>query len=158
MTIYGPDATNQPCSATIDTGKQFAELATCYNSTWKYYSIDGCTNPSLLSTTVTSATATAIAQSKPHLAPGAIAGAAIGSVIGAAVLLTAVLYMLWRWRRRPGRLESLPNINISEPLMMEKDSNPAAHELASRDAPAELFSGTDVAHELAAPRGIEVGH
>ncbi|KAF1969647.1 hypothetical protein BU23DRAFT_652348 [Bimuria novae-zelandiae CBS 107.79] len=54
VTLYGPnDDTGLSCSSPV---KIVGELATCYNSSWIYYSIDGCLPPSKSSVALPSAT------------------------------------------------------------------------------------------------------
>lgn len=60
VTIYGASNPDDPCSP--NATPQYAEIGQWYNSSWKYYSIDGCTHPQLLeedaSSTGSDATAT----------------------------------------------------------------------------------------------------
>ncbi|KAF2106561.1 hypothetical protein BDV96DRAFT_607255 [Lophiotrema nucula] len=131
VTLYGPDTTSDPCSAEI---LAVAEIATCYNSSWVYYSIDGCDIPSqipsskassstplptsttlstvsLLSTTTTT-TATSSASASPSSAPqavnhtGVIVGGAVGGV--AAVALVAIAVLLFFRKRKTSQPNSSP--------------------------------------------------
>ncbi|KAK3700778.1 hypothetical protein LTR37_015750 [Vermiconidia calcicola] len=42
ITLYGPGTPNGPCSPNAAPGAIVADPAKCYNTTWAYYSIDGC--------------------------------------------------------------------------------------------------------------------
>ncbi|KAF2798848.1 hypothetical protein K505DRAFT_414074 [Melanomma pulvis-pyrius CBS 109.77] len=44
VTLYGPDTGSDPCSADILI---LGKIGACYNSTWDYYSIDGCDIPTI---------------------------------------------------------------------------------------------------------------
>ena len=183
VTIYGPDWTDYPCSA---TDLQFANLGTCYNLSWTYCSIDSCTNPQLLSSSVTATTLSTVSISntpassqtalqtthtvKPtqHLSTASIAGVAIGSVAGAIVLLIAGCYTCVE--RRRGRIESEPqpaspeedlSPKVSEvdssATISEKDSSPTVSEKESISRAIELFSVPEIHsetyHEMPAPHG-----
>ncbi|KAK3686669.1 hypothetical protein LTR37_019600 [Vermiconidia calcicola] len=42
ITLYGPGTPDGPCSPNAAPGSIVADPAKCYNTTWAYYSIDGC--------------------------------------------------------------------------------------------------------------------
>lgn len=100
MTIYGHDADpDEPCSSQTT---KVAELATCYNASWVYYSIDMCTLPLPGSTTspaVAAATVTVTASSSSNHT-GAIVGGIVGGVAGVALILGLGWWLLWSRRRR----------------------------------------------------------
>ncbi|KAH8697275.1 hypothetical protein BGW36DRAFT_378354 [Talaromyces proteolyticus] len=105
VTIYGNDSdVSSPCSSTT---LQLAQIATCYNSSWVYFSIDNCQAP-VSSTVGASSTATAPATSSTNSSSGgsstnvgAIVGGVVGGVVGLGLIALAG-WFLWL-RQRPRR-------------------------------------------------------
>lgn len=103
VTIYGHDSDpDSPCSSTT---YQLAELATCYNASWVYYSIDMCTLPmpgstSTSTSSAAAATVTVSASSSSSNHTGAIVGGIVGGVGGLALILGLAWWLLWSRRRR----------------------------------------------------------
>lgn len=92
VTIYGSNSNDLVCSSTV---LEIAEVTTCYNSSWVYLSVDGCTKESTSSTS-TSATASNTASSDSSSShAGAIAGGVVGGVAAIAALL-GMWYFLFR--------------------------------------------------------------
>ncbi|KAG8160193.1 hypothetical protein KVR01_009729 [Diaporthe batatas] len=104
-TIYLSDTTEDQCSGFPEVGF----LSRCYNTSWIYYSIDGCTplgsgdTSSGASTTLpTSSTAAAsdtssapAATTSHRVSDGAIAGAVVGSVCGLGIIAAVCVYFFW---------------------------------------------------------------
>lgn len=89
--------------ADVCSGFPFAiEVATCYNSSWIYYSIDNCNAAAVQSSSLTSASASASAtnnssnnvSAKSTNHTGAIAGGVVGGVVGLALVLGGVFLYL----------------------------------------------------------------
>lgn len=148
VTLYGPDTTADPCSADIlIVGK----IGTCYNSTWAYYSIDGCDIPSVTpsptpvaltssssssstststpvsSTAVPNASATASPSSSPEAAKKdnhlpLIVGAALGGV-GVIALISIAVLLLVRHRRSNPRQRELPSYELSNDRALLEATN-----------------------------------
>ncbi|KAL1616653.1 hypothetical protein SLS54_008220 [Diplodia seriata] len=81
MAIYGSDINTFICSSKI---VEIAEVDLCYNTSWVYYSIDGCISPG-----ETPSTAASGSQSSPT---GAVVGGVIGGVVALAAVIGAFLY------------------------------------------------------------------
>lgn len=109
VTLYGENEGPLVCSSAT---KMVGVLATCYNSSWVYYSIDGCLPPvsrsakvSLIGPTATgpsatesaSASASAIPDSRVHTR--VIVGSTVGGVLCVALGLTGAFLILRRRRR-----------------------------------------------------------
>lgn len=99
-TIYLSDITEDSCSGYAEVGF----LSRCYNTSWVYYSIDGCTpvgssgGSSSTSTTLpTSSTAAADAAvtTSHRVSDGAIVGAVVGSVCGLGIIAAVCAYFFW---------------------------------------------------------------
>ncbi|KAK8156507.1 hypothetical protein IWX90DRAFT_100890 [Phyllosticta citrichinensis] len=99
VTIYDNNTSEGPCSPVV---LQVADLARCYNTTWTYYSIDGCTAPSS-STSSSSPTPSASGRArrkKKHHHTGAIVGGVVGGLAGGAAVASLASFLLRRRRRR----------------------------------------------------------
>jgi hypothetical protein len=101
VTIYGNNSDpSMPCSSEI---KIVAQLAQCYNSSWVYYSIDGCDIPSTLPTSSALSEATASATSTPSAAvrpsTGVIVGGIVGGVSAFGLVFVFAMYFLRRHYR-----------------------------------------------------------
>lgn len=93
MTLYGSDG-EEMCSETAPTF--LADVQTCYNSSWVYYSIDFCTPGG---STFTSSSSSGSNDNSALV--GAIVGGVIGGVALFALILTIPLYFcLIRPRRK----------------------------------------------------------
>ncbi|KAI0402367.1 hypothetical protein F4802DRAFT_373509 [Xylaria palmicola] len=121
VTIYGDDPDDPFCSA---SHQKLAQIGSCYNSTWTYFSVDNCaavdtTTSSSKTTSVTSTTSTT-STSTPTTTPtttsepaptavnvGAIVGGTISGVFVVAVLGGAALYFFWFRPRQQRRLAQL---------------------------------------------------
>ncbi|KAF4538207.1 uncharacterized protein LTHEOB_10977 [Lasiodiplodia theobromae] len=140
VTIYGSNSNSLSCSS---EAIQVAELATCYNTSWVYYSIDQCISPKdIASTTSSSSTSTASSSSSASgnsssSSTGAIAGGVVGGVAGLALIAGALFYFL-RKRRQAGASGSHDS----------EQSHP--HEMGSDHARSELQAGGMHKYELAA--------
>ena len=107
MTLYGADEAPLRCSSNL---KIVAEMATCYNSSWIYYSVDGCLQPTsssiippAVSPTSFNGTSSATIPSFPGIRELPI-GAIIGCIVGViAFIALAAGFGLFSWRRRWGR-------------------------------------------------------
>ncbi|KAF1993551.1 hypothetical protein P154DRAFT_540316 [Amniculicola lignicola CBS 123094] len=117
VTIYGPDEDPAyPCSS---TQLQVAEIAQCYNTSWVYYSIDGCdiptTTPSATPlitdstpppTGVASSSATSSATAAPR---SSHTGIIIGGIVGGVALFALILFgVAFYYRRRYSTAKRLP--------------------------------------------------
>lgn len=142
VTLYGPnDETGLTCSSSI---KILGEVATCYNSSWIYYSIDQCLPPSkssivlpsvtssfassssvFLTSTSTSTPSASTTSSISSLMPtpaaqssthtGAIIGAVIGSIAVFALLIGMLLLCLYRRKKQtPERTPAPPSYELSQ--------------------------------------------
>ena len=89
-----------PCSS---EAKIVAQLAQCYNSSWVYYSIDGCDIPSTLPASsalpeaTSSATPAPTANARPST--GVLVGGIIGGVSAFALVFISAMYFLRRHYR-----------------------------------------------------------
>ncbi|KAH6638771.1 hypothetical protein C7974DRAFT_121287 [Boeremia exigua] len=140
VTLYGENSGPLSCSSPT---KIVGRLATCYDSSWVYYSIDGClppplssTNPAFMKPTAIGPSASgtaspaAVPESKVH--PGVIAGSAVAGVSCVALGLTGALMMV---RRRRRRRTPQPTHELSEDrALAESDA------AAERKYPEELWA------------------
>ena len=94
MTIYGNDTGPQACSGEA----VFASLATCYNTSWVYYSIDSCSTPN----TATNTSSPSSVQAHKPAPAGAIAGGIVGGVVVIAAL-AAIGYYVGIQRRKKAK-------------------------------------------------------
>lgn len=94
-TIYQANTDSDTCSGYA----VIASVATCYNTSWIYYSIDECSRDAAsTSATDSSSTATSSATSSSasgNVSGGAIAGAVVGSVCGLAIIGAVSAYIFW---------------------------------------------------------------
>lgn len=139
VTIYGSNSNGLSCSS---EAIQVAELATCYNTSWVYYSIDQCTSPKdITSTTSSSSTSTASssssASSDSSSSAGAIAGGVVGGVAGLAFIAGALFYFLRK--KKQAKASGSHDSEQSHP-----------HEMGSDHARSELHAGGLHKYELAA--------
>ncbi|KAN0085126.1 hypothetical protein V8E54_001593 [Elaphomyces granulatus] len=147
VTIYGNDTiATEPCSATV---LQFANVAQCYNASWVYYSIDGCSIPSSES---------ASPNSSNTVNSGAIAGGVIGAVAGIAIIAGIFWYFyISRSGRKGENLEAPvppPPPTFEKPAYIDHPRPP--QELA---APYfEMTSNKMSTYELQAARESSVGN
>jgi hypothetical protein len=138
-TIYGADVdADTPCSSEV---LQFPQIATCYNTSWVYYSIDACTPPSSSSSSPTTLLPSSSSTSTAPPSPSppdtvAIAGGAVGAVCGLAVLASIIFLFLRRNRKR--RQQQQP----------PRASSNALAELLSPDVKHEIYTHETVPQEL----------
>ncbi|OAG05612.1 uncharacterized protein CC84DRAFT_1186812 [Paraphaeosphaeria sporulosa] len=123
-TIYGKDEDpTSPCSSKT---LEFAHIATCYNRTWVYYSIDFCDVPN----GTPSPLASAVPQSSPGNHTGAIAGGIVGGVCGIALVVGLVFWYVRR--NRDGQRAGHRDLPSTPPL--ELPSLHAKQEIHSNQA------------------------
>lgn len=91
-TLYQADTNDMTCSGAQIIG----DIGVCYNTSWAYYSLDGCTAGSSAST---SSSSSGPSSSSASLA-GIIAGAIVGSVCGLGIIAATCVYLFWY---RPGQ-------------------------------------------------------
>ncbi|KAF2626560.1 hypothetical protein BU25DRAFT_459262 [Macroventuria anomochaeta] len=120
VTLYGANAGPLPCSSEM---KIVGHLATCYDSSWVYYSIDGCLPPTSSSTRVTSmkptatgpsATKSASATPEPKVHTGVIVGSTVAGVSCVILGLAGMLLVLRRRRKLKSSKPSKPRHELSE--------------------------------------------
>lgn len=118
VTLYGPDSV--VCSGFVFA----ASLNVCYNTSWTYYSVDGCSVPSISSSTPTSTstsssvTVTASTSSSgktPSLSGGALAGVIVVAIVAAAAIAVAAIFFLGRRTRRLDRERAAREAAETEP-------------------------------------------
>lgn len=96
--MYGADSGPLQCSSDL---KIVADFATCYNSSWIYFSIDGCFSPSSSSIVLPTASESSKASSAQKTShTGIIVGGIVGGVSLFAVVFGVVLFCLRR-RAKP---------------------------------------------------------
>lgn len=88
-TLYQADINDMTCSGVQIIG----DIGVCYNTSWAYYSLDGCTAGSSASTSPSSSGSSASLG-------GTIAGAIVGSVCGLGIIAATCVYLFWY---RPGQ-------------------------------------------------------
>ncbi|KAI2483222.1 hypothetical protein Ptr902_05539 [Pyrenophora tritici-repentis] len=147
-TIYGTDAEEfVPCSS---TALQFAQLATCYNSSWVYYSIDACTppqsssisgNPTRPTSNPSTSSSTANTPSKNHT--GAIVGGVVGGVGGLALTGLALFFVHRHRRNKKKALEQPPTV----PQPPEAPGN-NINELPPQDIKPEIYTAEAKPQEM----------
>ncbi|KAE9981386.1 hypothetical protein EG327_006239 [Venturia inaequalis] len=153
VTIYEKDTTSDVCSGF----PILAELATCYNTTYVYYSIDFCTTPgssssvSSSSSATTSSGAVATTSSAPtssqNTNTGAIAGGIVGGVVSvAAIVLGVFLYMRRKKRNHAIELGDHPATTGDEKRIHEMDG------VNTQELPAGQGAGGEIL-ELSATEG-----
>ncbi|RMZ70611.1 transmembrane alpha-helix domain-containing [Pyrenophora seminiperda CCB06] len=146
-TIYGADAEEfVPCSS---TALQFAQLATCYNASWVYYSVDSCTPPQSSSISRAPSRATSTPSSTPNPSSknnhiGAIVGGVIGGVCALALIGLAVFLVLRRRRNKKTALEQQPPEVPHPPEAHGNDIN----ELSPEDVKPEIYTAEAKPHEI----------
>ncbi|KAJ4988583.1 hypothetical protein SVAN01_05874 [Stagonosporopsis vannaccii] len=105
VTLYGENSGPLSCSSKT---KIVGHLATCYDESWVYYSIDGCLPPTLSSTKAVTMVATATGPSafkgaspapEPKVHTSVIVGSTIAGVSCFILGLTGALLLLHRRRR-----------------------------------------------------------
>jgi len=147
-TIYGADAEEfVPCSS---TALQFAQLATCYNASWVYYSVDACTPPqsSSISRDPTRATSSPSASSNAANTSsksntGAIVGGVVGGVGGLALIGLALFFVHRRRRNKKKALEQPPAV----PQPPEAHGN-NINELPPQDIKPEIYTSEAKPQEI----------
>ena len=135
VTIYANDTiAGEPCSAVV---LQFASIATCYNSSWVYYSIDACIPPSSSSSASSSPTSSSTPQNHHSNHTGAIVGGVVGGIAGVAILVGIAIFLFVRRRRQqrqqPNKPQEMPDTQVPE--MYAKAVGP---ELPAPQGTAEL--------------------
>ncbi|KAI3392476.1 hypothetical protein diail_5668 [Diaporthe ilicicola] len=139
-TIYQSDATSDTCSGAA----YIAYISRCYNTSWVYYSIDGCTpvttTATSLLTSSTSSTSSASSASSTSIATysvvsgGAIAGAVVGSVCGLGVIAAVSAYFFWfRPKQREKKRREIEESGV-------KDAAGAARRKDEEEGKAHLIS------------------
>lgn len=121
--------------------KVVGRLATCYDSSWMYYSIDSCLPPSPLSTSALSTKAEASNVSAAHVAsqaagPKVQTGLIVGSTIAGfsgIILGVAVIWLILRRRTQKMQLSKLPYELSEDRALAESDA------LAEKKYPKELW-------------------
>ena len=116
VTIYANDTiAGEPCSAVV---LQFASIATCYNSSWVYYSIDACIPPSSSSSASSSPTSSSTPQNHHSNHTGAIVGGVVGGIAGVAILVGIAIFLFVRRRRQqrqqPNKPQEMPDTHVPE--------------------------------------------
>lgn len=104
VTLYGENEGPLMCSSAT---KIIGHLATCYDSSWVYYSIDGCLPPassskvSSMKPTATGSSATKIASATPEqeVHTGVIVGSTVAGVSCVILSLTGALIIVHRRRK-----------------------------------------------------------
>lgn len=155
VTIYGNDTSDLICSATVI---EVAEEIRCYNSSWIYLSVDGCTNSSTSSTSPAASTSvTSSVKIESHT--GAIAGSIVGGVAGLAAILGAA-YLAYRRRHRQSH--DSPDQPAAEadgsekPVVSELRPYTQKHELENPEKLVEAPTGQERAEmEGSLPAGME---
>ncbi|KAK8218035.1 hypothetical protein IWZ01DRAFT_134993 [Phyllosticta capitalensis] len=121
VTIYDNNTSEGICSPVV---LQVANIASCYNTTWTYYSIDGCTVPSSSSAPKTSSSSSTRKGSKKkhrkHTA--AIAGGVVGGIAGGAAI-AALSYFLLRRRLRARRAAHMGSAPQGPPAELPHDGH-----------------------------------
>ncbi|KAI9933045.1 hypothetical protein MW887_007516 [Aspergillus wentii] len=98
VTIYASDTiTDEPCSATV---VEVAERYKCYNSSWVYYSIDGCTGSG------DDSDSSSGSSGSNHIDVGKIVGGVVGGVAGVAVICGLMLWFFLSRRRQKAPVQS----------------------------------------------------
>jgi hypothetical protein len=149
VTLYTTDTTNDVCSG-LAVGD--IHIATCYNTTFVYYSIDFCdagaaqSSPALSSVSSAAATSSSSAdavtgKSSSHL--GAILGGVIGGILGLCVIVGATVYITRRnmTERRAGKI-------------VEMDG--AAHGSSNMGEISEMGTGVEYAKEMPTNEGTVI--
>lgn len=116
VTIYGSDFNRYICSSKV---VEIAQVSRCYNTSWVYYSIDGCIEPDETPSIVTG--------KGQNSSTGAIVGGVVGGVVALASVIGAILYS--RRSRKLQREIQAHNAQLRQDL----------YELASKRQPAELM-------------------
>ncbi|KZM26756.1 hypothetical protein ST47_g2103 [Ascochyta rabiei] len=139
VTLYGANAGPLSCSSATKT---VGHLATCYDPSWVYYSIDQCLPPTPSSVKVSSVRptsagpsatkgASATPESKVHT--GVIVGSVVAGISCAVLTLAGMLLVL---RRRRKATPPRPTHELSgDRALAESDA------AAERNCPKELWGG-----------------
>lgn len=94
-TIYQANTDSDTCSGYAIV----ADIATCYNTSWAYYSIDMCSRAAATSTSSssssTSTSSASTSSASEGVSGGAIAGAVVGSVCGLGIIASVSVYLFW---------------------------------------------------------------
>lgn len=136
-----------------------ASVATCYNTSWEWYSLDMCVKPDAAATSTIPAIAAATSATSSESATvsgGAIAGAVIGSVFGLGIIAVVSVYLFWfrpkQQKKKRGELIEAQRdaVNATASQMSghlfaaaPKDAHGKVHEM--HQLPSELSSPTNTA-------------
>ena len=138
VTLYGENSGPLSCSSAT---KIVGHLATCYDSSWMYYSIDGCLPPVSTSAKMWSVKPTATGPSATRLASGASetkvhTGVIVGcTVAGVSCFILGLAGVLLVLRRRRKLLSANPKHELSEDrALAESDA------AAEKKHPKELWA------------------
>jgi len=147
VTLYGENEGPLMCSSTT---KIVGHLATCYDSSWVYYSIDGCLPPtssvkvSSMKPTATGPSATKSASASATPGPKVHTGVIVGSVVaGVSCVILGLAGTLIILRRRQRALSADEKHELSED-----------HARAESDAAAEKKQARELWADHAA---VEIG-
>lgn len=142
VTLYGSNSGPLSCSSAM---KIVAHRATCYDSSWVYYSIDGCLHPGASSVEVSSAKATAtmtglsaarVASSGSGVHTSVIIGSTVAGVSCIVLGLVGTLLILRRRCRRRPIHPTEPTHELSDDCsLVESDA------AAEKKYPLELWGG-----------------
>ncbi|EUC39638.1 hypothetical protein COCMIDRAFT_10292 [Bipolaris oryzae ATCC 44560] len=141
-TIYGADAEEfVPCSS---TALQFAQIASCYNASWVYYSVDMCTppNPTINPSRPTGASNEPNNSNKNNT--GAIVGGVVGGVGGLA-LIGLTFFVVYRRRRNKKHALAQPPTVPSPPPEAAGDN---INELPQDAVKPEIYTSEAKPHEI----------
>ncbi|KAF2269552.1 hypothetical protein CC78DRAFT_540079 [Lojkania enalia] len=168
VTLYGPDADPEaPCSSEI---LAIGRLAQCYNSSWVYYSIDGCNIPSEIPTSsaissstptpsLSIATVSPLPSSSSTPQKSTSTGVIIGGIIGgvAALSLVAIALLLCLRKRSMAKRSTYPpayEMSNDRAILEIPISTPAPEKVAVRKpVTTEMY-----AHEAALEMGRNSGY
>jgi hypothetical protein len=157
VTLYANDENpDEPCSS--DTQLEFPRIASCYNASWIYYSIDFCSPPSLVSSSSSNApspsssssasslpsasnTPSSTSTSSPEPArtshTGAIAGGIVGGVCGLALISGLVFFLVRRRGKSRQQAES-----------QQGDTSTRPGELPEEGVKHEMYTHKTVPQEI----------
>lgn len=150
-TIYQPDTTSDTCSGYAIV----ASIATCYNTSWAYYSIDMCSKAAATSTSSSStatSTASSGSSSEEGMSGGDMAGAVVGSVCGLGVIAAVSVYLFWvrPKQQRKRKLEQDETGLTSDAANGAQDSKDQRY-TASENEPHKAVEMQQLPGELSSP-------
>jgi len=160
VTIYAQNSDPEsPCSSTV---LEIANIPTCYNTSWIYYSIDVCTPPDQLSSSSSSGskassptstpTDTPSPQNSPTNRTGAIAGGIVGGVCGLALVAGLVYFSL---RRNRSHQSAVPQ-QVSGTPLAELSHTDVKHEIYTHKAPLQEMGRNSLCMPAVELQGDEV--